>query len=256
MSRGRFDTDTSALERRIHAHDAFGSHDLNSWILANLHLAPGLHVLELGCGVGKQTLPIAKEIGGCGHITALDLSREALDMLASRAHQQGLAKRISPQCGDLDDLGSLVNGVVFDRALGSYSLYYGKHPQTLFCTIVTALRPGGVLFFCGPSGDNNAELKHLHYSLLSERPVSTDASAFMEETGPQLASELFSEVHISKFENRLRFTSSDDLYSYWSSYNLYSEDLADAFRCAAEKHFRSHGIFETVKRVVGIKATK
>jgi ubiquinone/menaquinone biosynthesis C-methylase UbiE len=256
MTRGRFDTDTSALERRIYAHDAFGTHDLNSWILFNLHLAPGLYVLELGCGVGKQTLPIAREIGENGRITALDTSREALDRLAVLAHRQGLGVRISARYGDLDDLASLVDGELFDRALGSYSLYYGKHPQTLFGTIVTALRPGGVLFLCGPSGDNNAELKHLHYSLLSEHPVGTDASAFMEQTAPQIASELFSEIHISKFENRLRFTSSDGLYSYWSSYNLYSEDLADAFRYAAEKHFRSHGIFETVKRVVGIKATK
>jgi SAM-dependent methyltransferase len=256
MTRGRFDTDTSALERRIHAHDAFGSHDLNSWILANLQLAPGLDLLELGCGVGKQTLPLAKEIGDCGHITALDLSREALDALAVRSHQQGLGTRISLQCGDLDDLGSLVNGSVFDRALGSYSLYYAKRPQRLFCAIVTALRPGGVLFFCGPSGDNNVELKHLHYSLLNERPVGTDASAFMEKTGPQLARELFSKVDILKFENKLRFTSSDSLYSYWSSYNLYSDDLAAAFRRAAEEHFRAHRTFETVKRVVGIKATK
>ncbi len=234
---GRFDTDTSALQRRIHAHEAFGSHDLNSWILSNLHLAPGLHVLELGCGVGKQTLRIAKELGKNGHITALDMSREALDVLAGLAYQHGL-------------------GVKFDRVLGSYSLYYSKDPRTLFRTIATALRPGGVLFFCGPSRDNNAELKHFHYSLLSENPVGTDASTFMEQTGLQIVREMFSEIHISKFENRLRFNSTDGLYSYWSSYNLYRDDLANDFRCAAEKHFRLHGIFETVKRVVGIRVTK
>jgi len=256
MIRGRFDTDTSALERRIYAHDAFGSQDLNSWILSNLNLASGLHVLELGSGVGKQTLPIAKEVGETGHITAVDISKDALEMLAVHARQQNLSVRITPRYGDLDDLASLVDGKAFDRVVGSYSLYYCKYPQTLFCTIATVLRPGGELFFCGPSQDNNAELKHLHYSLLSENPVGTDAATFMEHTAPQIAGDLFSTIQVSSFENRLRFTSSDGLYSYWSSYNLYREELAIAFKCAADKQFEIHSTFDTVKRVVGIRATK
>jgi len=257
MKLGRFDTDAGALKQRIKTHEKYGSSDLNQWIFAHLELTKGLSISDLGCGTGKQTLPLAQIIGDTGRVLAVDISQEALDTLSHSSKKLGLEKRISLLCIGLDDLGKHLEEQRFDRALGCYSLYYVQCPQTVFEIIHHSLKPAGVLFFCGPAKDNNSELKQFHYALRGEQPpAETGGAVFMEETGQQLACELFARVEVSTFQNALRFDSAEALYSYWSSYNLYDEKLDADFKTATAKHFQTHSVFETIKRVVGIKAIK
>lgn len=257
LEQGRFNTDTAALKQRIQAHEKFGSNDLNDWIFDHLQLAEGLTVLDIGCGTGKQTLPMAQIVGETGHVYAVDFSQEALDALSNSSKEQGLEKRISFLRSDIDNLAEHLQKEGFDRVLSSYALYYTRHPQTLFEVLHRCLKPGGILFFCGPAKDNNHELKVLHYALRGEQPPpETGGAVFMEETGPYLAREYFAQVEVSTFQNPLRFDSADALYRYWSSYNLYNEKLDADFQVAAAKQFQTDAMFETVKRVIGIKAIK
>jgi ubiquinone/menaquinone biosynthesis C-methylase UbiE len=256
MEHGKFDTDSAALARRISAHEQFGSRDVNEWILAQLELAPGHLVLELGCGTGKQTIPIAKAIGEDGHIVAVDISDESVKTLSATAEAQGLRERISPLCTSLDEFNERMYSASFDRIVASYSLYYANDPRKVFSEVYRALRPGGILFFCGPSRANNQELKKFHGSLSNEVLPDTSAAVFMEDTGQQLASELFSSIKISAFENELNFASAYALYTYWSSYNLYCKAVDQRFGQAAKEHFRTHSFFRTTKRAIGVKAIK
>ena len=57
---GELDTDTEALTNRINAHAAFGKRNLEEWVFALLDVRPGHNILELGCGTGKQTIPLAR----------------------------------------------------------------------------------------------------------------------------------------------------------------------------------------------------
>ena len=257
MEPGRFNTDTVALKQRMQAHDKYGSNDLNVWIMEHLQLEPGLSVLDAGCGTGKQTLPIAQVVGESGHVLAVDLAREALDALSQSSKELGLEKRIGLLRLDLDDLGEHLQEEGFDRVLSSYALYYTRHVQTLFGVLHRSLKPGGTLFFCGPSRANNCELKEFHYGLRGEKqPPESGGAVFMEDTGPRLAHRYFARVEASTFQNTLRFNSADALYRYWSSYNLYDEQLDTGFRAAATRHFETRAVFETVKRVIGIRAVK
>lgn len=257
MPEGKFNTDTAALKQRIQAHDKFGSNDLNEWILQNLQVAPGHSILDIGCGTGKQTLPIAQIVGAAGHVLAVDLSRESLNILSNSSRESGVEQRIDVLCSEIDDLGENLQAQAFDRVLSSYALYYARHPQTVFEVLYRCLKPGGILFFCGPSKDNNAELKRFHYALRGEQPPAEAGGAvFMEETGQRLAHEYFARVELSTFRNPLRFDSAEALYRYWSSYNLYDERLDSAFRVAAARHFQTNEVFETVKRVIGVKTFK
>jgi SAM-dependent methyltransferase len=254
---GRFNTDSAALKQRIMAHDKYGSNDLNDWILALLQLTKGLSIIDIGCGTGKQTLPLARIVGDTGHVLAVDISQDALDALSRSSKESGLKQRISLLHTGIDDLGEHLQEQQFDRALSSYSFYYAQHPRTVFEVLHHSLKPAGILFFCGPCKDNNYELKQFHYALRGEKPPVEDGGAvFMEETGQQLAHELFARVEVFKFQNPLKFDSAEALYSYWSSYNLYDENLGSDFKTAAAKHFQEHSGFETVKRVVGVKAIK
>ena len=52
-------------------------------------LPTGARVLDLGCGSGRQTLVLARELGV--PVIAVDLYREFLDRLERAAAEQGLA---------------------------------------------------------------------------------------------------------------------------------------------------------------------
>ncbi len=53
-------------------------------MLDRVGIRPGLRVLDLGCGPGFWTLPLAKMVGTQGKVWALDVSQELLDLLAER----------------------------------------------------------------------------------------------------------------------------------------------------------------------------
>jgi ubiquinone/menaquinone biosynthesis C-methylase UbiE len=53
-------------------------------LLQSLDIHPSLTVLDLGCGPGFWTLPLAEIIGSQGKIWALDVSQEMLDSLVKR----------------------------------------------------------------------------------------------------------------------------------------------------------------------------
>lgn len=257
MRHGRFDADTVALEARIRAHEEFGAADLNQWVFDHLDLAEGQHVLDIGCGTGKQTLPMAEQVAAGGRVVAVDISEEAVAAVREGARAAGLHDRLQTMCANLDNIADDLHGQRFDRVLACYSLYYASAPERVFATVHELLWPGGVFFFCGPSARNNRELKDFQAAIKGEaRTEATPASVFMEQTGPALARELFWKVEIFTFENPLRFDSAEALHGYWKFHNLYEEALEASFKASAAVHFHTHAVFETVKRVTGIRATK
>ena len=257
MTIGVFDTNSAALQQRIASHDRFGSRDLNEWIFAELNVEPGMSVLDLGCGTGKQTLPLAELVGPRGSVVAVDVSGESLQALHTTAAARGIGERIATVECSLDALPAAISQERFDRVLGSFSLYYTGDAPGLFDRIHDALRPDGVLFFCGPAPDNNEELKSFHYGLRGQDPPPDGpAATFMSVTAPTLVRDRFSDVQLLTFENPLRFDSAEALYAYWTSYNLYDPDRDADFRLAADQHFSRHSYFSSTKRVIGVKATK
>ncbi|TSA26055.1 MAG: class I SAM-dependent methyltransferase [Ignavibacteriales bacterium] len=254
---GDFNTDTRALEKRIQAHDQFGSKDINEWIFDNLELSIGISIVDLGCGTGKQTIPLAQFVGDDGHILAVDISQEALDTLSKESEKKGLSKRIKLLCCGLDDLKMYLTENTYDRIVSSFSLYYSHHTKEVFESIRKALKVGSILFFCGPSKDNNIELRTFHNRVKGSSSSTLSGGAlFMEEVGPSLTNEVFGKMEIVHFSNTLKFNSAESLCSYWSSYNLYDKNLKDKFLSEAIKHFKTQQVFETQKRVIGIKARK
>jgi ubiquinone/menaquinone biosynthesis C-methylase UbiE len=253
---GEFDTDTKALTARINAHAVYGSHPLEEWVFSRLDVRPGTHILELGCGTGKQTLPLARLVGAEGHVTAVDIAADSLSLLRQQALSEGTIVRITLIESGLDETGKYARGAErFDRAVACYSLYYANDPEHVLTVVHGVLKRSGRLFFCGPAHTNNAELKAFHHAL-SRRTIGGGAAPFMEETGQKLARQLFAKVEVSAFENPLSFSSAAALYEYWRSYNLYDPQLDSAFKAAASEYFHKHPVFTTYKRVVGVLAEK
>ena len=64
-------------------------------IVRQLSLTAGMRVLDIGCGPGRLTIPIAKEIGPHGQVVAVDLQLGMLRRLQQRVEAAAGRSRIS-----------------------------------------------------------------------------------------------------------------------------------------------------------------
>ena len=59
-------------------------------ILQHLDLQPGMNVVDIGCGPGRLTIPVAKQVGAQGQIVAIDLQPGMLRRAQERAQAANL----------------------------------------------------------------------------------------------------------------------------------------------------------------------
>jgi ubiquinone/menaquinone biosynthesis C-methylase UbiE len=70
------------VERRVRA--------ANDLLLARAGVAPGEAVLEVGCGTGAATLPLAEAVGESGRVVGVDISEPMLAVARRNAAESGL----------------------------------------------------------------------------------------------------------------------------------------------------------------------
>ena len=113
-------------------------------ILGRLQIEPGMHVVDIGCGPGRLTLPVARIVGAHGEVLAVDLQPAMLTIVERRATGEGLQNVRTMQAAA--GSGALPPGR-FDLALLSFVL--GEIPperrEAAIQEIAAALRPGGTL---------------------------------------------------------------------------------------------------------------
>jgi SAM-dependent methyltransferase len=63
----------------------------------------GMQVLDLACGTGEPGISLAQRVGPAGHVTAIDLSPQVLEVAAQRARDKGL-ENFSTQQADAHKL--------------------------------------------------------------------------------------------------------------------------------------------------------
>lgn len=258
MNIGVLDTDSEALGKRLEIQQRLSNFDLNAWIFAKINLREGERWLDLGCGRGNQTLPLARVVGSGGSVTAVDLSEDSLKVIDISAAQEGTSDRIETIHSSLDEIDNRLAARSFDGIVGSYSLYYAADPDRLFRTASQLLNRSGRLFFCGPADDNNLELRRLIGEATGNDAVlePTRPSIFMESQAPDLCRKYFGEVEKFEFENEVVFKSADDLITYWSSHNLHNPAFDEQFAGLAKQEIERSAPFVNHKRGIGIRAAR
>ena len=101
--------------------------------------APGMHVLDLASGTGEPAISLASRVGAQGHVTALDLSADLLEIAAQRALARGF-NHFTTQQADAHSLPFPDSS--FDLATSLFGVMFFRDPGLAFGELRRVLRPG------------------------------------------------------------------------------------------------------------------
>jgi S-adenosylmethionine-diacylgycerolhomoserine-N-methlytransferase len=107
---------------------------------------PGAHVLEMGCGTGRNLIAAARCWPGA-HFYGIDISEEMLKTARASIARAGLSQRIRVAQGDATDFDPKILFRIpsFDRIFQSYTLSMIPDWQGAIREAVRHLLPGGAL---------------------------------------------------------------------------------------------------------------
>ncbi len=105
---------------------------------------PGMQVLDIATGTGEPGISIASRVGPTGHVTAVDLSHELLEIADQRAQARGLSNFTTKQ-GDAHALPFPENK--FDLATCRFGVMFFAEVDKALRELHRVLRPGGRVCF-------------------------------------------------------------------------------------------------------------
>ena len=258
---------TNDLQTRIDIHNQFGGRNIDEWMLDVLKLQKGIHILDVGCGAGKQLLSFYNYLEGDAKILGGDVNTELLE----QARQEIAKRNASIQVMELNfNQPFPLDENQFDLASCCFAIYYAEDIPFTIHQMHRVIRPGGRLFTTGPMPQN----KQLFYDIIREatgKEIPPMPGSSRYSTGILSAvQETFSSVELHIFENPLTFTSVDPFVNYtraslsedrklWSSFFQNKDDFEKIMTRISEvatRRMQAEGKLVMTKVVGGILAIK
>ncbi len=140
---------------------------------AELALAPGMTVADIGAGTGYHSWRMAQRVGESGTVYAVDIQPEMIELLQRQMKRRGVTN-VKPVLGTETDPKLPEAGL--DLALMVDVYHEFEYPHEMLAAIVRALKPGGrVVFVEYKAEDPEVPIKLLHK--MSEAQVRKEAAA-------------------------------------------------------------------------------
>lgn len=258
---------TNDLLTRIDIHNKYGGRDIDAWMLEVLALKPGMNILDVACGGGKQCVSFYRELKGNCAITGGDVNEELLKQARLENDKLGNPFRIMSL--DFDKPFPFEDGT-FDLVSCCFAIYYSSDIPFTIREMHRVLKPGGRLFTTGPMPEN----KKVFYDIIrkatgKEIPPMPGSSRYGSEILSAIEN-TFAHTEVKIFENPLTFKQAAPFMAYaraslsedrklWASLFNSSETFEktiQAIQRAAEAHIREHGELVMTKVVGGFIGTR
>lgn len=143
--RAHFDTSTLTNPRMVPSDSAYVAGHVQR-VVDHAGLRPGATILDVGCGLGKFSLPLR----AAGYdVVGLDLSADLLDALADGLEQRG-ESAMELHCADLAAPPAELHGR-FDAVTGFFMLHHLPDLPAAFAGVRTCLKADGTATFLEPN---------------------------------------------------------------------------------------------------------
>lgn len=262
-----FQETTDDLAKRINIHSQFGSRDIDQWMLEILDLQPGIKILDVGCGSGKQCFSFFHHLQGNVQITGTDVSESLLT--DAREKDKAIDDAVDFRFLDFNQRFDLPENH-YDLISACFAIYYAQDIPFTLSEMHRLLVPGGRLFTTGPMPSN----KQLFYDIIKEAtgkpiPPMPGSSRYASEIFGTMQA-LFSKTEQHIFENPLTFDSVEPFMVYtrasmsedrklWNSlFQTHDEfeNVMAAIEKTAQRYLERDGKLVMTKVVGGFIATK
>jgi SAM-dependent methyltransferase len=120
------------------------------------HVRPGTRVLEVGCGMGFFTLPLARLVGEEGRVVSVDIQPRMLEALQRRARRAGVEQRVEARLCGPEGLGLAADAGTIDLAVLIHVLHELPDAGAALGEIHTTLTPEGRVLLIEPPGHVSA----------------------------------------------------------------------------------------------------
>ncbi len=112
-------------------------------LLRSAGVAPGMRVLDVGCGAGDVSMIAAQLVGPSGSIVGIDRSSDVLAIATKRARESGLDRVSFVE----DTVEKFFSAEPFDCVIGRYVLIHQADPEGFLRAAARLVRPGGIIAF-------------------------------------------------------------------------------------------------------------
>ena len=133
----------SDRERKRLALQASILHPLTMDFFKRAGIGEGMHVLDVGCGVGDVSMIVAELVGPTGSVTGIDIDAEAVSVAREKASEKGHAHARFEESG----IANFPAGIAYDAVVGRHILIHLTDPVGALKTAFSLLKPGGVAAF-------------------------------------------------------------------------------------------------------------
>lgn len=116
------------------------------------HVKEGMSVLDIGCGMGFFSLPLAKLVGETGRVVCVDLQEKMIKGLVKRALKAGLYYRIDARMCHQNSFGLSDIAGKIDFALVFALVHEVPDKERLFAEIFKTMKQTGELLLAEPKG--------------------------------------------------------------------------------------------------------